>query len=99
VGDEIAPYFGLTPDEYQAQQDLDEEIQTQAWTRGFPAQDLQLSPEEYEKLEERDKANANAVMECFINDSSYEEAVAGWDDAEWREAVDKELSNFNSRRR
>jgi hypothetical protein len=111
VGDEIASYFGLTPDEYQAQQDLDEEIQTQAWTGGSPAQDLQLSPE-YEELVERDKANANAVMECFINDfalvvhsplalppdpKSYEEAAAEWDGAEWREAVDKELSNFNSR--
>jgi hypothetical protein len=80
--------------------------------RGSPAQDLQLSQEEYQELVERDKANANAVMECFINDSvlvvhsplalppdlkSYEKAVAGWDGAEWRDAVDKELSNFNSR--
>ncbi len=52
------------------------------------------------------------MLECYFNDfalsvhvplalppdpTSYEAAVGGWDGAEWRAAVDKELSNFNSR--
>ncbi len=73
-----------------------------------------FTPVKIQEIEEHDEINANAVMECYINDfalvvhtplalppdpNSYEEAMPQWDRKEWRAAVDKKLSNFNSRRR
>jgi hypothetical protein len=113
VGDEVAPYFALTPEEYQDQADRDEdEINEIRAESGDSAAYFGLTSEQYEELVRRDQNNANAVLECYFNDFalsvhaplalppdpiSYEAAVGGWDGAEWRAAVDKELSNFNSR--
>jgi hypothetical protein len=64
-GDEIAPYFGLTPDEYQEQQELDEINQIKALQKDSTAERYGFTPEEFQEFEERDEINANAVMECY----------------------------------
>ncbi len=69
VGDEVAPYFALTPEEYQDQADRDEdEINEIRAKSGDSAAYFGLTSEQYEELVRRDQNNANAVLECYFND-------------------------------
>jgi hypothetical protein len=69
VGDEVAPYFALTPEEYQDQADRDEnEINEIPAKSGDSAAYFGLTSEQYEELVKRDQNNVNAVLECYFND-------------------------------